>query len=99
MLVVLLSGCSYSTFYVPSDQGVYPPTNADMVAISSQLEIKSAHRKLGSLAVIVWGDGESARKELQSVAAKIGANAVIQYRIERSFMRTSASGLAVALYR
>lgn len=99
LLALSLSGCSYSTFYVPTQQAAYPPTNPEQIAVSSQLELKSAYKKIGPLAVIVWGDGEDARKELQSQAAAIGANAIIQYRIERSFLRTAASGLAVVLYR
>jgi len=98
-MAALLTGCSYSTYYVPADQAVYPPTNADQIAVSSQYELKSPHRKIGAVAVIVWGDGESAREELQKEAALIGANAVIQYRLERSFLRSAASGMAVVLYR
>jgi hypothetical protein len=97
MGALFLSGCSYSTFYVPTDRLVYTPTSPASVGVSSQKSIKQPHKLLGRVAAITWGGGESARSAIQEEAAKIGANLVIDLRLERAFGRTSASGIAVLL--
>ena len=92
-----LAGCSYSTFYVPVERLVYPPSSPAAVAVSSQKSVKQAHKVLGRVAAITWGGGDSARAQLQEEAARLGANLVVDLRIEKAFGRTSASGLAVLL--
>ncbi len=94
-----LSACSYSTFYVPTERLVYTPTEPANVAISAQESVKQPYKILGSVAAISWGGGESARENLQEEAARLGANLIIRFRIERGFWRTSASGLAVLVYQ
>lgn len=94
---LLLPGCSYSTFYVPVERLVYPPTQPDAIAVSSQKNVQQPHKLLGRVAVIVMGGGESARWALQQQAAALGANLIIDLRLERAFGRTSASGIAVLL--
>jgi hypothetical protein len=89
------SGCSYSTFYVPNERLVYPPTSPAAVAVSSQKSLKQPHKILGRVAAITWGGGDSARAAIQLEAARIGANLIIDLRLERGFGRTSASGIAV----
>jgi hypothetical protein len=96
-LALLLSGCSYSTFYVPMDRVVYPPTSPADIPVSSQKTLKQPHKLLGRVAAATWGGGESARAAIQNEAARIGANLIIDLRIERSMVGTSASGLAVFL--
>ena len=93
--VLLLSSCSYSTFYVPNERLVYPATSPAAVAVSSQKTLKQPHKILGRVAAINWGGGENARSALQEEAARIGANLVIDLRIERAFGKTAASGIAV----
>lgn len=93
--VLLLSSCSYSTFYVPNERLVYPPTSPAAVAVSSQKTLKQPHKILGRVATINWGGGENARSSLQEEAARIGANLIIDLRIERAFGKTAASGIAV----
>jgi hypothetical protein len=96
-LLLCLSGCSYSTFYVPVDRVVYPPTTSTDIPVSSQKTIKQPHKLLGRVAATTWGGGEAARAAIQQEAARIGANLIIDLRIERSWGGTSASGLAVYL--
>lgn len=96
-LVAALSGCSYSTFYVPNERLVYAPSSPAAIAVSSQKSVKQNHKILGRVAAIVWGGGESARAAIQEEAARLGANLIIDLRLERAFGRTSASGLAVLL--
>ena len=95
--VLLLSSCSYSTFYVPVERLVYPPTSPAAVAVSSQKSVKQTHKILGRVAAISWGGGESARARIQEEAARLGANLIIDLKSERAFGRTAASGLAVLL--
>ena len=97
LLPLFLLGCSYSTFYVPVERLVYPPTSPAAVAVSSQKSVKQPHKILGRVAAISWGGGEGARQGIQEEAARIGANLIIDLRIERAFGRTSASGLAVLI--
>ena len=98
LLVVLFSsGCSYSTFYVPVERLVYPPTSPSGIAISTQKTVHRAHKILGRVAVTTWGGGDSARSALQNEAAKIGASLIIDLRLERAIGKTSSSGLAVML--
>lgn len=92
-----LSSCAYSTYYVPLERLVYPPTSPASVAVSSQKTVKQPHKIIGRVAAITWGGGESARAAIQSEAARIGANLIIDLRLERAFGRTSASGIAVLL--
>jgi hypothetical protein len=93
----LLSACSYSTFYVPVERLVYNPTSPASIAVSSQKTVKSPHKILGRVAAITWGGGDGARAQIQEEAAKLGANLIIDLRLERAFGRTSASGIAVML--
>ncbi len=79
------------------DRLVYPPTSPAAIALSSQKTLKQPHKILGRVASITWGGGESARAGIQEEAARLGANLVIDLRLERAFGRTSASGLAVLL--
>jgi hypothetical protein len=97
LLPLLLSGCSYSTFYVPVERLVYSPTNPASVAISSQKTLAQPHKILGRVAAISWGGGDSVRSLLQEEAARLGANLIIDLRLEKSFGRVSGSGLAVLL--
>ena len=94
---LFLSGCTYSTFYVPVERLVYEPTNPERVAISSQKKVSQRHKILGRVASFSWGGGDGARSALQDEAARLGANLVIDLRMEKAFGRTSASGLAVLL--
>ena len=98
LLALTISGCTYSTFYVPNGQNVYPPTDPQDIPVSAQKSIHTTYKELGRVAAIVWGGGESARRSLQREAARVGANAIIDLRIEKSWGRTSASGLAVFIY-
>lgn len=90
-----LPACSYSTFYVPTERLVYPPTSPAAVAVSSQKELHVPHKILGRVAAITWGGGEGARAAIQDEAARIGANLIIDLKLERAFGRTAASGIAV----
>ncbi len=76
---------------------VYNPTSPSAVAISSQKSLQQPHKILGRVAAISWGGAEGVRSRLQEEAASLGANLVIDLRIEKAFGRTSASGLAVLL--
>src|ERR1035437_1176175 len=95
LVYCLLTGCSYSTFYVPTERLVYPPTSPAAVAVSSQKMLKVPHKILGRVAAISWGGGEGARSAIQEEAARLGANLIIDLRLERAFGRTAASGIAV----
>lgn len=98
-LALLCTGCSYSTFYVPTERVVYAPQSPAAVAISSQKSLQLPHKILGRVAAISWGSGESARAAIQEEAARIGANLIMDLRIERGFGKTSASGLAVLVFQ
>lgn len=95
--LLFLSSCAYSTFYVPVERLVYPPTSPAAVAVSSQKTVKQPHKVIGRVAAIVWGGGDSARAAIQEEAARLGANLIIDLRLERSFGKTSASGIAVLM--
>jgi hypothetical protein len=97
LLALILGACSHSTFYAPKN--VYPPTDPNSVVISSQKSLTLPYKTVGRVATLVWGGGDSARESLQKEAAKLGANAVIDFRLEKGSMRTSASGIAVLLIK
>jgi hypothetical protein len=104
-LVVLLASlslgsgaCSYGTFFIPKQQKAYAPTDPDSIAVSPQQDLGKAYERLGRVAVIVWGSGDGARASIQDQASKLGANAVIDFKLERAFGRTAASGLAVKVF-
>jgi hypothetical protein len=99
LLSSLLSACSYSSFYVPTERVVYPPTSPASVAISTQKSINLPHKILGRVAAISWGGGEGARSAIQEEAARIGANLIMDLRLERGFGKTSASGIAVLVFQ
>lgn len=102
LLIVLMSlvlgGCSYGTFFIPKQQKSYAPTEPSAIAISTQHELKLAYERLGRVAVVVWGSGDQARRRLQDEASRLGANAVINFNVHRTFWRTSASGMAVRVF-
>jgi len=76
------------------------PSEASSIAISTQKNLKTNYLTLARVAAITWGGGETARVALQKEAAKLGANLIIDFRIERSTAgQTSASGLAVFMYQ
>lgn len=95
----LLVSCSYSTYYVPTERLVYPPTSPASVAVSTQKWLNQPHKILGRVAAIRWGSGESARAAIQEEAARLGANLILDLRIERGFGKSSASGLAVLVFQ
>jgi hypothetical protein len=97
LLLLALPACSYSTFYVPNERLVYPPTAPGSVAVSTQKSLHQPHKILGRVAAISWGGGEGARTGIQQEAARLGANLIIDLRLERAFGRTAASGIAVLL--
>jgi hypothetical protein len=97
ILPLFLMSCSHSTFYVPTERLVYSPTTPASIAVSTQKTVKSPHKILGRVAAISWGGGDGARALIQEEAAHLGANLIIDLRLERGFGRTSASGLAVVL--
>ncbi|MGZ3694748.1 MAG: hypothetical protein ACXWQO_11235 [Bdellovibrionota bacterium] len=94
---LLLSSCSYSTFYVPVERLVYTPSSPAGIAVSTQKTVRAPHKLLGRVAAIAWGGGDAARAQIQEEAARLGANLIIDLRLERGFGRTSASGIAVLL--
>lgn len=94
-----LCSCSYSTFYVPTERVVYAPMLPSTVAISAQKTVNYPHKILGRVASISFGGADSARTRLQEEAAKIGANLIIDLKLEKGVGRTSASGLAVLVYQ
>lgn len=96
---ILLCSCSYSSFYVPTERLVYPPTSPASVAVSTQKWLSQPHKILGRVAAIRWGSGESARAAIQEEAARLGANLILDLRIERGFGKSSASGLAVLVFQ
>ena len=98
LLPLLLSACSYATFFIPKQTKSYAPTAPQNIALSTQPELKIPFERLGRVAVIVWGNGDYARERLQDEASKLGANAVIDLRLDRSFWRTAASGMAVRVF-
>ncbi len=98
VMITTVSACSYGTFFIPKQQKFYGPTEPSAIAISPQRDLKLAYEKLGRVAVVVSGNGDGARVHLQNEAAKLGANAVIDLKVKRTFWRTSASGLAVRIF-
>ena len=74
---------------------MFTPTSPAAVAVSSQKSLKQPHKVLGRVAAITWGGGEGARSAIQAEAARLGANLIIDLRLERAFGRTAASGIAV----
>jgi hypothetical protein len=98
LALLSLSACSYRTFYVPTNQNVYPSVDPKTIPVSAQKTISLKHRIIGRVAVLRWGGGENAREAIQEEAGRIGANAVIDLRLERGWGRTSASGLAVFIF-
>ena len=97
LALLAFPACSYSTFYVPTERLVYPPTSPAGIAVTSQKTLHQPHKILGRVAALTWGGGDSARAAIQEEAARIGANLIIDLRLERAFGRTAASGIAVLL--
>lgn len=98
LFLAVLTSCSYGTFFIPKQQKAYAPTDPAQVAVSPQSDLPYPYERLGRVAVSVWGSGDGARENLQEQASKLGANAIIHFRLDRSFGRTAASGLAVRVF-
>lgn len=98
-LAILFSACTHGTFYVPNEKSVYEPTVPESIAITPQKKIDRKHVVIGKVAVITWGSGEDARRELQKQAAKVGANAILGIELQKGFLRTAANGTAVLIFQ
>ena len=74
-----MSGCSYSTYFVPKQAKVYGPTSPSTIAVSTQQDLQYPFEKLGRVAVIVWGDGDEARSSLQETGVSARSQCNNQY--------------------
>jgi hypothetical protein len=94
--VFLISGCSYTTHFVQSGSRVYEQTEPESIKIySGKPDIEFV--VIGNVASNVPDDVESAVSKLQEEAAELGADAIINAKIDylSTQSRTGLSGVAI----
>ncbi len=87
------NACSFHTHYLQSNSTYFPATNPDKVEIYSHAPDRE-FIVIGSVAVDVFGDDQSAEKKLKKEVAKIGGHAVINTQMTRMTTAGSRSGLS-----
>ena len=90
--------CSYGNYFIPKQNKTYGETTPAAIAISPVDKLNLNYEDLARVAVTVLGNADEAREALQEEASRIGANAIIQFRVQRTYFRTSASGLAIRIF-
>jgi hypothetical protein len=98
LMALSLAGCSITSVYREPGAAMPAPIDAKEVKLFSGEPM--SYRVLGAIAVDVMGDGEKAAALLKEKAAELGADGVIQVRLDKlvSFTtRTGANGTAVRL--
>ncbi len=102
MVLAFVSGCSISSNYIQTGAKEYPATNASDVKVFSNTEIAGKYTVIGTVTTHTPGDGNKAALELKKEAAKIGANAIIAFELDKfnSIAQvTQAHGVAVRITR
>jgi PBP1b-binding outer membrane lipoprotein LpoB len=83
MLAVFLSGCTAYTHFYNDDANVPAPTAPNQVRVYSVTKISGNYFELGSVAVHIPKEckGDELKMEIKKEAAKMGADAVIDFTI------------------
>ncbi len=99
-MAFLTSACSITTHYVQTGAQVYPATNPSSIKVYANKKVYKNYTVIGSVASHTPGDGNKATAALKEEAAKIGANAIIAFKLDKinSVANvTEASGTAVRI--
>ena len=102
LAVASISACSVSSNYIQTGAKEYPATRPSEVKIFSNAEIAGNYAVIGTVTTHTPGDGNKAATELKKEAAKIGANAIIAFELDKfnSIAQvTQAHGVAVRIIR
>lgn len=86
------NACSFHTHYLQTNSTYFPATDPDQVEIYSHTPDRE-YIVIGSVAVDIFGNDQSAVKKLKKEVAKLGAHAVINTQLTRMTTAGSRSGL------
>jgi hypothetical protein len=85
LLGVLFMSCSVAHLQT-SDTGYYPPTNAEYIEVYSTEKASRPYTEIGEVfaSVEAFNDGKESVNYLKKEAAKLGADGIINLRLEIS---------------
>jgi hypothetical protein len=90
-----LAGCAYSSAMVTDDGRVFAPTNPAAIRFHPGRDPGFRYVIIGRVASFTLGEAPAALRELALVAAGVGADAVLDLKLQKLSANTGASGLAV----
>ena len=107
VLGILLTGCSVAHLSTSESAQMYPPSNYDEIEVYSTDQTGRSYTVLGDVVASVEdfsnGDGSSSVKYLKKEAAKLGADGIINLKLEISdgvlTNAVTSSGTAVKFHK
>lgn len=101
ILAVLFTSCSVAHLQTSDSVHMYPPTNFETIEVYSTEKANYDYVQIGQVVASVeaFDDGNSSVKWLKKEAAKLGADAIVNLRLEIGMgglgNAITASGIAV----
>ncbi|HEY3353337.1 MAG TPA: hypothetical protein VGQ83_08825 [Polyangia bacterium] len=91
-----LTGCAYQAVLVTDEGRAYPPTNPAEIRFHPGRDPGFRYEIIGRVASFAaMGEAPEAMRELALAAAAVGADAVLDVKLQKLSKNTGASGLAV----
>ena len=84
LIAVFLASCSMARLQTSDFGSYYPPSIAENIEIYSTEKANHSYIVIGDVVASVdaWGDGSASVKYLKKEAAELGADAIINLRLE-----------------
>lgn len=96
IFLALILNCSHHASLLIEGQKTYSPTNWESVEVYSTAPTDKEYEEIGVVTVNLPNhDGDKAKAALQKDAAKLGANAIINFELNLMLRRVVAKGMAV----
>jgi hypothetical protein len=96
IILALVLNCSHRASLLMEEQKRYSPTAWESVEVYSTAPMDKEYEEIGFVTVnLPHHDGDKAKAELQKDAAKLGANAIINFELTLMLGRVVAKGIAV----
>ena len=96
MFFALILNCSHHASLLIGEQKIYPFTAWESVEVYSTAPMDKEYEEIGIVTVnLHHHDGDKAKAELQKDAAKLGANAIINFELNLMLGRVVVKGIAV----
>lgn len=92
-ILLLFASCSIKTHYLQTGSKTYPATKVENILIYSKTPEK-AYDVIGSVAIMAASGEEHAVKVLKKKAAELGADAIIDIKLDKFNSFSQATGIS-----